>query len=386
MRFSPVIPILGEGLLLLSGWPVNASTGRARTRPTGPLVALSQATGRIVASGPAFNAGATVSAVAADGRGGWWVGGTFAEVGGFHCPYLVHLLAGLKIDRRWCPHADNSVQNILVSGSTLFVSGQFTRFGAVRRPHLAAVDALTGKALGWNPHPDNSIGSMGRVGSTLYVSGYFSHLGGKRRLALGAVDVRTGAATAWDPEPDTEQHGDSVHSLAVGGSVVFVDGWFSHVGGAARDGFAALDSKKGKATPFRLRGDNVSGYDPLVANGKLYLDTRSGIPSRFKSVAFDLPGLARDKHWSLRFVGIFAVDSRHVYASAEPGGYGDVADNQEQVVALDATSGTVRWRSPIFSDAYNPTATQGSSSVVGFAVASSPSFVLVGGNFQRVQG
>ena len=41
---------------------------------------------------------------------------------------------------------------------------------------------------------------------------------------------------------------------------------------------------------------------------------------------------------------------------------------------------------PIFSDAYNPTAAQGSSSVVGFVVASSPSFVLVGGNFQRVQG
>jgi outer membrane protein assembly factor BamB len=361
-----------------AGWLPQASAGRARAGTTGPLVALSPATGKIVARAPAFApAGATVDAIVADGRGGWWIGGTFRGADGVRCPNLVHLLPGLRVDRTSCLGVNGPVYRLVSSGSRLFVSGGFTRIGGVRRKYLAAVDARTGSVLPWDAHPDDIVGDLAVSGSTLYVEGVFAHIGGKHRFALAAVDVRTGGATAWDPEPDTNEHGDSVSSIAADRSAVFVAGQFSHVGGARRLGFAALDPATGKALPFKRDAGN-----PLVANGKLYLDVRPGRYGPRKSEAFLLPSLVRDRRWAPRFDGPFAVDGPVAYSSFRTSAEG--APDQEQVVALDSTTGSLRWRSPVFSHPFNP---YGGSAIVtvSFAVASSPAYVLVGGNFQRVR-
>ncbi len=153
--------------------------------------------------------------------------------------------------------------------------------------------------------------------------------------------------------------------MVVAGRVVFVDGWFSHVGGAARGGFAALDAKTGKATPFRLAVGN-----PIVANGRLYGELSAW-------AAVDLPSLTRDKGWKPRVKpdwGILSADNRSVYF--ETATYGN--HSKDQVIALDATTGAVRWRSPIFSRPVGPG--------LHVTVGSSPSYVLIGGNFQHVQG
>ena len=89
---------------------------------------------------------------------------------------------------------------------------------------------------------------------------------------------------------------------------------------------------------------------------------------------------------------MFAADRRFAYtyfqANARPqfryGGDQGVPD-KEELVALDPTTGAVRWRSPIFSQPINP---YGGSYIprISFSVADSSTYVLVGGNFQRVQG
>jgi PQQ-like domain len=366
---------------IATGWLPRASAGRVRSRAIGPLVVLSPVTGKVAAAAPAFApANASVSSIVGDGRGGWWIGGTFGQVGGFRCPYIVHLLADLKVDQTWCPHANNSVYDVVATDPALFVSGGFTQIGNARRKFLAAIDTRTGRVLPWNPHVDNGVGGMGLVGQTLYFEGYFNHVGHQARFALGAVDIRTGAATAWDPEPDTNQHGDSVNWIAVDGRLVFVSGLFSHIGGAARDGFAALDANRGKAASFSVTG----GIDPVVGKGRLYVGLRQG-----GTLVFDLRSLRREGRWARRLGEIFSADSRFAYGSFAYSSSSfqcpcSGGSDREQVVGLDPATGAIRWRSPLFSHPYNPYG--GSSQVsLSFTVASSRSYVLVGGNFQRVQ-
>ena len=120
-----------------------------------------------------------------------------------------------------------------------------------------------------------------------------------------------------------------------------MDGYFSHIGGAVRDGFAALDAKTGKATPFRLAASN-----PIVAHRRLYVDVYHGQRHAI-SAAFDLPNLMRDKRWAPRAERIFAIDSRFAYTHFQTSASGK--PDKEVLVALDPTTGAMRWRSPVFS-------------------------------------
>jgi outer membrane protein assembly factor BamB len=376
-----------------AGLPVGSLAGSTvdvkalRRTNVSPLVALSPSTGKVAASAPVLAPqGSVVYSILADGRGGWWVGGDFQQVGGFRCPDLVHVHPDLRVDRSWCPRPSGAqegvaplVDRLAASGSTLFVGGVFTRIGGARRSELVAVDERTGKALPWNPRVAGGYGpyvaSFAAQGSTLYVTGSFGEIGGSLRGRLGAVDTRTGRATAWNPGPDLDIHGDApVSVIAPAGPLVFVDGYFSQIGGANRDGFAALEANTGKATPFR-----IPASDPVVANGKLYvqLPTR---PSTHTLAAFDLPSLTPDKRWkqprpSSDLWGGAAADSRSLYEVVGPTQIAGQPPDRllwKQVVAYDAGTGSIRWRSPRF---YAP---QG---VDELAIGSSPAYVLVGGNF-----
>jgi hypothetical protein len=292
------LALLSFPFVAASSVPRSSAQDRGFER-TGPLVVLSRATGKTVVAFPqVVPAQAEVYAILADNHGGWWVGGNFEAIGGYHCPSLVHIRADLRLDRRWCPRPNGGVDALAASGSSLFIGGEFSRVGNVRRSYLAAVDAVTGQVLPWNPQADRSVGFTGErgiavQGATLYVVGAFEHLGGKSRFRLGAVDTRTGKATRWNPRPDVTPHGESATAVAPAGGVVFVDGLFEHIGGAALAGFAVLDATTGRATSVRL-----PAWSPLVANGKLYVlgDFRR-MRGTSNGGAFDLPSLALDKRW-----------------------------------------------------------------------------------------
>jgi len=75
---------------------------------TGPLVGFSRSSGVREASFPAVESG-EVTALADDGRGGWYVGGSFDRIGGVACPNLAHVTAAKTVDRRFCPRPDHAV-------------------------------------------------------------------------------------------------------------------------------------------------------------------------------------------------------------------------------------------------------------------------------------
>ena len=116
---------------------------------TGCGVPLSASTGSPAATFP--NVNETVMAVAPDGSGGWYIGGTFTEVAGVSRNHIAHILSNGALDVSWDPNADEHVRTLAVSGSTVYAGGGFTSIGGQTRNHIAALDRATGTATSWDP-------------------------------------------------------------------------------------------------------------------------------------------------------------------------------------------------------------------------------------------
>jgi len=265
-----------------------------------------------------------VSAVVADGAGGWFVGGSFVGTGGTQRRNLVHLLADGSV-APWSPDPDSEVLCLALSGNTLYVGGRFEhiggqaryKIGAVdvssgnatafdahmtqiavnawpyvvsvaagpgavyasgyfftiggqTRNYLAALDPATGNATGWSPAADGFAYAILPAGGTVYIGVNFLHVGGAARAQLAQLDAATAVATAWDPHPDGP-----VRTLALSGSTLYAGGAFTHVGATTRNSLAAFDTGAGLLTAFDA---NATGgqffYSPVnaiaLSGGTLY--------------------------------------------------------------------------------------------------------------------
>ena len=231
---------------------------------TGGLVALDAASGSCLPGWPLFEG--SVSSLAADGAGGWYVGGGFTAVGGAPRSYLVHLRSDLTLDD-WNPAPNGNVTSIVVSGSTVYVAGAFMSIGGEARAGLAAIDAATGRATAWNPDPDGIVLTIAGGHSLEYAGGYFSSIGGQSRAGLAALDSTSGLASAWDPVGTGSA---AVQSIAVDGDKVYVAGGFAEIGGAVRAGIAALDAATGLATPWAPEVDGPA-FALVPHGGSVYL-------------------------------------------------------------------------------------------------------------------
>ena len=100
-------------------------------------------------------------------------------------------------------------------------------------------------------------------GATIYAGGYFTSIGGQARNSIAALDAVTGAATAWNPNASSY-----VNALAVSGSTVYAGGDFTSIGGQARNRIAALDAVTGTATAWDPNAsDPASGINALAVSG-----------------------------------------------------------------------------------------------------------------------
>jgi hypothetical protein len=215
-----------------------------------PLLALSPKTGA-VQDFPAVR-GSAVNAIADDGQGGFVLGGTFSSVGGVACRNLAHVRADGTVDPAWCPRPDGGVRAVARYGDTIYLGGLgIAHVGGAARHDLAAVSLRTGRALPWNPGAAADVLQLtvDVPRRQLLVTGEFGRLGGARRDYLGAVSLATGRATAFAPQPDATSHGDSVFGSVSARGAVYAFGFFSRIGGLARDAFSRLDPRSGRALP-----------------------------------------------------------------------------------------------------------------------------------------
>jgi hypothetical protein len=342
-----------------------------------------------------FPADSRVAAVVGDGSGGWFVGGSFHWVGGRDCPALAHIRSDLTLDPAWCEKlagSDVRVSALARSNNILFIAGHFTQVGGLSRADLAAVDVATEQTTHWAPTGEfisrlaSDISALAASPSTvfvgydanviafeattgdqtwweqypaasrdapsfvyalalgngaLYVGGAnLSSIGGPNRYDLAALDPKTGQATDWNPHLSTRSAFGGVHAIVPSGAEVYVGGDFDSIGGASREGIAALDATTGKATSWNAHL-NGSVYAAALARGSLFLGgsfSAAGGASRLNAAALDLvtgraspwaPDPAGDVYALAPSAGRFALAGRFT-------GMGGVA--RTNLAAIDLTT------------------------------------------------
>jgi trimeric autotransporter adhesin len=220
---------------------------------TGPAAAITTATAHAVAPVPQVSGGgAEVDAVAPDGTGGWYIGGSFSHVAGVPRSNLAHIRADGSVDPAFDPEPSGKVFALALSGdgARLYVGGAFAQIGGQNIGFLAELNATSGApAAGFNAHPNNVVLKlvMAPDGQHVYAAGAFSLIGGQSRAFLAELDGASGADVAgFAPAPDA-----SVLALALtpDGAHLYVGGSFSNIGGLSETNLAELDAGTGQAVP-----------------------------------------------------------------------------------------------------------------------------------------
>ena len=186
-----------------------------------------------------------------------YVGGEFEDFLGLGQVGLVAIdTESLGINTVWKPapsggSVKTAIYSMVLSGTTLYVAGDFSSIGGETRAGLAALETIdegdkTGRANStWNPNPQGgNVKTMLVSGSTLYVGGTFTSIGDQTRSRITVVDMvgsgdGTGRADAtWNPNVT----GNSVDTLLLSGSTLYVGGNFTSISGRARNNLAAIDA------------------------------------------------------------------------------------------------------------------------------------------------
>lgn len=125
--------------------------------------------------------------VAADGLGGWYIGGKFTHVAGVARQNLAHITGTGDLDPTWNPGANFEVVALAISGGTVYAGGSFTAAGGgsgtTTRKYLAAFES-SGAMTAWDPGANSSVNALAVSGGTVYAGGFFTQVGG---TANGAV-------------------------------------------------------------------------------------------------------------------------------------------------------------------------------------------------------
>lgn len=341
----------------------------------------------------AWNPGtdSSIRAMAVDGTT-LYVGGWFSNIGGQARNYIAALDTTVNTNNAmaWDPDADGSVQSLLIDGTTLYVGGGFSNIGGQARQGLAALDMTTNSnmATAWDPAMNSGgyINGMSNSGSTLYVSGWFTSIGGQLRTGVAALDMTTNTnmTTSWNPSPvdSMDPNNTTVNTVSVSGSNVYVGGYYyDQIGGTNRSRLAAFDTTlaTGNATTWAADADNT--VQTLALNGTtLYVGgnfNTVGGQTRNRIAALDTTQDTNNvTAWdpnANNIVYALNVSGTTLYAGGQFTNIGGSGRNR--IAALDMTTNSN------MATAWNP----GAQSTVR-ALARDGTTLYVGGQFTNIGG
>lgn len=179
-----------------------------------------------------------VRTLAIDATGAVYVGGSFWQIGGQSRNRLAKLSgsgAG-SVDSDWNPGADNQVSALALDGNgNVYAGGSFTNIGGQARNRIAKISgAGTGTVDSqWNPSANHEVNSLAvDAGGALYAGGRFTEIGGESRSRIAKISgTGTGATDpAWNPSANN-----TVNAIVIdGGGAVYAGGAFTQIGGQTR--------------------------------------------------------------------------------------------------------------------------------------------------------
>jgi hypothetical protein len=142
------------------------------------------------------------------------------------------------------------VETVVISGTTAYLGGEFTSVrpsgdplgtGEVARNHAAAINLSTGALLPWNPNANNTVQTIAVDGSSVYLGGTFGTVGGKTHARVAAVDATTGAPI----QTFKAKANGEVMSLVVGTAGLYMGGSFTTADNVAHSYLAQVDLSTG---------------------------------------------------------------------------------------------------------------------------------------------
>ncbi len=379
----------------------------------------------------------TVWAMASDGNGGFYVGGTFTGVGGVARRNAAHLAwnGSTWVVGAWNPSPDDAVYAIALdsalarvylggrfynvagtaqkflgavttagalvstfrpvlpsmgyvraiafSGSNVYVAGDFTTVGGVARNRAAALDA-SGVLQPFDPNVNNKVYSMVIEGSAVILGGDFTRANGTTitRNRLAAFDSATGALWSWDPNANGK-----VSALRVGGSTLYVGGTFSQVQMTARIKLAALNvpalstdlASLGSWAPSLTNANEAASL--LVADDTVYVGLVSegaskvgGVPrGHLFAVGTDGTTLQSFDPRPGSYVYALAISGNHLGAG---GAFHIVGGESRPFAAALGTDGTLKAWNP------SPNGQVNALAAIGDTIYMGGQFTMVGGTSQ----
>lgn len=169
----------------------------------------------------------------------------------------------------WNPVPNNPVNVLVVSGGTVYMGGIFTTLNGTSRVGAGAVDSGTGSLLTWKPIAAGT-NVMILNGADMYLGGNFSTINAVQRFAIGAVSSDPNSAiTLRNWNPVVSAGAGVVNAMVLSGPDLYVGGQFTTVAsGRPRNRVAAFTSStstSGDLTAWNPNANNT--VRSLALNG-----------------------------------------------------------------------------------------------------------------------
>lgn len=345
----------------------------------GTMVAVDNSTGEWKDGWPVVNA--RVNSIIPDNAGGWYICGSFTQIGGINRTGIAHLLPDQTVDQSWNARVTGGVQCMFLSGGILYIGGQFSTAGNQPRNNIAALDA-SANATSWNPNANGAVRAMAIGGSTIYAGGAFTTIGGQARSRLASITL-AGAVTAWDPNVIHGGSTPSIITLAVNGNTVYAGGFFTSIGGQSRNSIAALDATVNTNNALAWNPNSNGSVECLLLEGNtIYVGgffTNIGGQLRRRLAQLDLTlntnnAMAWDPNPNGAVLELYKVGNT-MYAGGQFTAIG--GQTRRKLAALDITVNTNN------ATAWDPNTGNGWELYTIIQVGST---ILAGGSFTSVNG
>jgi hypothetical protein len=180
----------------------GSPTGGAGAVPAGLAALPVNPDGTHPVAGAARTQGGTVRVVAADGAGGYYLGGSFTKVQGQPCVGLAHVVAAGTLDPTYCqPGLTGEVRAVDVANGLVAIGGSFT-LGT--HANLAFIKGDGSALYAAEGDPDGAVNAIADdsaiAGTSFYAGGDFRAIGVGAAKSLAKFTVAAGpvvARSAW---------------------------------------------------------------------------------------------------------------------------------------------------------------------------------------------